>query len=41
MNYLDKIAAVMQCTAHPDSVPPDEDLPVLATMLIQYETDGG
>ncbi|MDP9410044.1 MAG: hypothetical protein M3P70_05980 [Actinomycetota bacterium] len=28
MNYLDKIAAEIQRTAHPSSTPPDEDLPL-------------
>lgn len=28
MNYLDLIAAEIQRTAHPDSIPPDEDLPL-------------
>lgn len=28
MNYLDKIAVEIQRTADPDSMPPDEDLPL-------------
>lgn len=28
MNYLDKLAAEIQRTAHPDSTPPDEYLPL-------------